>query len=78
MSNLHKHAIVVLSHDNKSATVIGVNGERTTVVAHTTLGFWSRKDGGVTFRMDQNHRSQTVRLDRFGRVTSDTRVRFGQ
>lgn len=67
---MSKTATVLLSTDNKSATVIAVNGARVTVVAQTTLSFWARKDGGVTLRADAEHKSQTVRVDAFGRLTT--------
>lgn len=59
---------VVFSNDNKTATVIAVNGGRVTVVAQDTLSVWFRKDGGVTLRTDAEHRSQTIRVDAYGRV----------
>lgn len=62
---------VIFGSDNKSATVIAVNGARVSVVAQDTLGVWFRKDGGVTFRTDAEHRSQTVRVDAYGRITTD-------
>ena len=61
---------LVFSLDMKSVTVIGVNGARTTIVAQSTLSFWARKDGGFTFSVDGEHRSQTVRVDRYGRITT--------
>lgn len=64
------NATLVFSNDNKTATVIGVNGSRTTVVAQHYLGFWARKDGGYTFSVDGEHNSQTVRVDRYGRITT--------
>lgn len=61
---------VVFSDNMKSATVVAVNGARVQVNAQDTLAVWFRKDGGVTFRTDAEHRSQTIRVDRFGRVFS--------
>lgn len=62
-------ATLVFSADHKSATVVAVNGARVTVVAQRTLGFWSRADGGFTFRVDNESHSQTIRVDRYGRVS---------
>lgn len=59
---------VVFSDSMKSATVVAVNGARVQVNAQDTLAVWFRKDGGVTFRTDAEHRSQTIRVDRYGRV----------
>lgn len=66
---MFKTPTVIFSSDNKSATVVAVNGARVSVVAQDTLGVWFRKDGGVTFRTDAEHRSQTVRVDAYGRIT---------
>ena len=65
---MSKTPAVVFAPDHKSATVIAVNGAKVEVVAQATLGVWFRKDGGVTFRTDAGHRSQTIRVDKYGRV----------
>lgn len=59
---------VVFADNMKSATVVAVNGARVQVNAQDTLAVWFRKDGGVTFRTDAEHRSQTIRVDKYGRV----------
>lgn len=61
---------VVFADNMKSATVVAVNGARVQVNAQDTLAVWFRKDGGVTFRTDAEHRSQTIRVDTYGRVFS--------
>ena len=63
-------AQVVFASDMKSATVLAVNGARTHIVAQHTLACWARKDGGFTFRADAEHRSQTVRVDKYGRISN--------
>lgn len=61
---------VVLSDDHKSVTIIGVNGNRVTRKAAGFLNVCFRKDGGATIWSDGEHRSQTVRVDRYGRVSN--------
>ena len=61
---------VVLSDDHKSVTIIGVNGNRVTRKAATFLNVSFRKDGGATIWSDGEHKSQTVRVDRYGRVSN--------
>lgn len=70
--NKETRPTVVFSDNMKSATVVAVNGARAHVVAQDTLAVWFRKDGGVTFRTDAAHRSQTIRVDRFGRVSNES------
>lgn len=67
-------APVVFSQDMKSAVVIAVNGAKVEVVAQDTLSFWRRKDGGYTFRTDAGSRSQTIRVDKYGRVFNTTKA----
>ena len=71
---MQKNPTVIFAQDHKSATVIAVNGARVEVVAQDTLGVWFRKDGGVTFRTDAGHRSQTVRVDKYGRLFNMTKA----
>jgi hypothetical protein len=80
MSNFARPS-VVFGPGNTSATVVAVNGAQVQVVAQAALSVWFRKDGGVTFRTDQEAASQTVRVDRFGRLhntrTVERTIRFG-
>ena len=64
---------VVFSDDNKTVTIIGVNGDRFTRHAGSTLNVSFRKDGGVTVWADGEHKSQTLRVDAYGRLTDKAR-----
>jgi hypothetical protein len=64
MSNI----TVVFSDDHKSITLVGVNGNRVTRKAAVTLNVSFRKDGGATVWGDGEHKSQTVRVDSYGRM----------
>lgn len=70
--------VVVFAPDMKSATVVAVNGAKVEVIAQDTLAVWFRKDGGVTFRTDAAHRSQTIRVDQTGRVFNTLRDTFAK
>ena len=59
---------VVFSDDHKAITVIGVNGNRVQRKAAVTLNISFRKDGGATIWGDGEHKSQTVRVDHYGRL----------
>lgn len=65
---------VVFSNNNKSITIVGVNGDQFTRNASTTLNVAFRKDGGLTVWADGEHKSQTLRVDSFGRLTNESRV----
>lgn len=75
--NKPNRPVVVFGSDMNTATVVAANGAKVEVRAQAALSVWFRQDGGVTFRTDQDHRSQTIRVDRFGRLTNEKRVRFG-
>ena len=64
MSNL----TVVFSDDRKAVTVVGLNGNKVHRRAAVTLNVSFRKDGGITMWGDGEHKSQTVRIDSYGRV----------
>lgn len=61
------------SNDNKTLTIIGVNGDEFVRNAGTTLNVCVRKDGGLTVWADGEHSSQTLRVDSFGRLTNQSR-----
>ncbi len=61
---------VVFSDDLRTVTVIGINGNTVTRRAQSTLNVSHRKDGGLTIWADSEHKSQTTRLDRYGRLTT--------
>lgn len=65
---------VVLSNNGKSVTIVGVNGDTVSRNASSTLNLSFRKDGGVTVWVDGEHKSQTTRTDKFGRLTSEKRA----
>ena len=66
--------VVVISNDRKSVTIVGAGGNTVSRTAASTLNVSHRKDGGVTVWADGEHRSQTIRVDAFGRVTNGKRV----
>jgi len=66
--------VVVISNDRKSVTIVGAGGNTVSRTAQSTLNVSHRKDGGVTVWADGEHRSQTIRVDAFGRVTNGKRV----
>lgn len=62
--------VVIFSDDMKTVEVIGINGDRVRRHAAQTLNVSFRKDGGVTIWADGEHKSQTTRTDRFGRLAN--------
>lgn len=68
---------VIQSPDGKQVTVIGVNGDRVTRHAVSYMNVCHRSDGGVTIWADGEHRSQTTRVDSYGRLvnTAPAKVR---
>lgn len=64
---------IILSDDHKTITVIGVNGDRVTRHATTVLNFCRTSRGGVTIWVDGEHKSQTTRVDSFGRLSTSNR-----
>lgn len=61
---------VVHSNGGKSVTIVAVNGDQYTRHASTTMNVSYRKDGGLTVWADGEHKSQTVRFDRYGRIAA--------
>ncbi len=61
---------VVFSNNNRTVTVVGVNNNVVTRTAAENLNVAYRKDGGITIWADGEHKSQTIRLDAFGRTTT--------
>lgn len=66
--------VVVMSNDRKSVTIVGAGGNTVSRTATSTLNVSHRKDGGVTVWADGEHRSQTIRVDAWGRLSNGKRV----